>query len=88
MRRGRPLERRCCLRLVGETDDEASCYPSTEHVDAAGGHGACRLAGRKKRHATPGQGFRATGRGAAREGGRVHGVKRSGDERVEVGVEL
>jgi hypothetical protein len=36
----------------------------------------------------PGQRLRVTGRGAARERRCVHGVERSGDERVEVGVEL
>jgi hypothetical protein len=88
MRRGHPLERRCGSRLVGETDDEPSCHLGTEHAHAAGGHGACRLAGRKKRHATPRQRFGATGRGSARERGRVHGVERSGDQRVEIGVQL
>lgn len=48
----------------------------------------CRLAGRKNRHATSGQRFRAPGRGAARQRGRVHGVERSGDQRVEIGVQL
>ena len=66
--RPRPLERRRGRRLVGETDDEPTCDLGTEHVDAAGGHGACRLAGRKQRHATiPPAIPRARGSGAARE---------------------
>ena len=36
----------------------------------------------------PASDSRARGRGAARERGRVHGVERSGNQRVEVGVEL
>lgn len=88
MGRGHPLDRHRRVVITGKADGEPADHLRTKNLEATGHHGSRGLPSGQQRHATAGERLGMPGCGAARQGGRVHGVERSGNQRVEVGVEL
>lgn len=88
MGRGHPLDRYRRVVITGKADGKPADHVRSKDLKATRHHGSRGLARSQQCHATADERLGMPSRGAARQGGRIHGVERSGNQRVEVGVEL